>query len=60
MLRIAGLFNAQLRESLSTAPQYDRPWVVDATRFVETFGPITTTPHDQAIAETIAWCRTSR
>jgi nucleoside-diphosphate-sugar epimerase len=60
MLRMAGLFNAQLRESLSVAPQYDRPWVVDATRFVETFGAIATTPHDRAIAETVAWCRTRR
>lgn len=60
MVRLAGAFNAQIRESLSTAPEFDRPWVVDATRFVEAFGAIETTPHDQAIAETIAWCRTAR
>jgi len=59
-MRLAGLFNPLLRESTSTVVQYDRPWVVDATRFEETFGAIETTPHDQAIAETVAWARANR
>lgn len=60
MLRVAGLVNPLLREAPSTVIQYDRPWVVEATRFVETFGPIVTTPHAQAVAETVAWYRAHR
>jgi nucleoside-diphosphate-sugar epimerase len=57
MMRVAGLFNPLVREAVSTYVQYDRPWVVDGTRFVETFGPIETTPHEQAVAEAVAWER---
>lgn len=59
-MRLAGLFNPLLREATSTVVQYDRPWVVDATRFEETFGAIETTPHEQAVAETVAWVRANR
>lgn len=59
-MRLAGLFNRLLREATSTVVQYDRPWVVDATRFEETFGAIETTPHAQAVAETVAWVRANR
>lgn len=59
-MRLAGLFNPLLREATSTVVQYDRPWVVDATRFEETFGAIETTPHAQAVAETVAWVRANR
>lgn len=60
LMRFAGLFSPLLREARSTVVQYDRPWVVDATRFVETFAAIETTPHDQAVAETVAWLRRGR
>jgi nucleoside-diphosphate-sugar epimerase len=56
-MRLAGLFNPLLREATSTVVQYDRPWVVDSSRFEETFGAIETTPHEQAVAETVAWVR---
>lgn len=59
-MRLAGLFNPLLREATSTVVQYDRPWVVDATRFEETFGAVETTPHEQAVAETVAWVRANR
>jgi nucleoside-diphosphate-sugar epimerase len=60
MMRLAGLFDPLLREATSTVVQYDRPWVIDASRFIETFGPIEVTPHDRAVAETVAWFRQRR
>lgn len=57
MLRLAGLGNAMAREMRSTIVQWDRPWVVDASRFTSVFGGIDTTPHDVAVARTIAWFR---
>jgi nucleoside-diphosphate-sugar epimerase len=57
MMRLAGLFNPLLREATSTVVQYDRPWVVDASRFTDAFGPVEVTPHDRAVAETVEWFR---
>ncbi len=57
MIWAAGLFDRMTRESRSVRVQYDRPWVVDASRFVATFGPIETTPHPVAVGHTIAWFR---
>lgn len=59
MLRIGGLFDPMIRETRSVAIQWDRPWIVDASNFTSTFGPIGTTPHEAAVAETMAWFRTN-
>lgn len=59
MLWALGLFNAQLREAREVVAQFDRPYETDASDFASTFGPIEVTPHDQAIATTVAWGRTS-
>jgi nucleoside-diphosphate-sugar epimerase len=59
-MRVVGLFSPLLREATSTVVQYDRPWVVDATQFERTFGAIETTPHERAVAETVAWARANR
>ena len=58
-MRLAGIFSPLLREATSTVVQYDRPWVVDPTRFERTFGAFETTPHERAVAETVAWMRAS-
>lgn len=57
MLRIVGLVNPMIRETRSTVPQWDRPWIVDASRFTATFGAVETTPHDVAVPRTVAWFR---
>lgn len=57
MLRLAGLRDPMVRETRSVTAQFDRPWVVDATRFVDAFGAVGVTPHQQAVAETVAWFR---
>lgn len=57
MLHLAGLFNPLIREMRSVVVQFDRPWVVDASRFVSTFGRFDATSHDDAVAATLAWFR---
>lgn len=56
MMRIGGLFDPMVREMRSVKVQFDRPWVVDASRFEQVFGPVEVTPHEQAVARTVAWC----
>ncbi len=57
MLRLMGLWSAQLREAWETVPQFDRPYTVDADAFEAAFGPLAVTPHVEAIATTAAWFR---
>jgi nucleoside-diphosphate-sugar epimerase len=57
MLRLAGLFDARLREACELTDQWDRSYVTDASAFEATFGTLETTPHRAAIASTVAWFR---
>lgn len=57
MLWLAGLVDAQLREAREVVAQFDRPYVTRADDFEAAFGPIQTTPHERAVAETVAWFR---
>jgi len=55
MLAFGAVFSRQAREGRKVAHQFDRPWVVDATAFETTFGPIEVTGHDTALRQTLAW-----
>ena len=55
--RVLGLVNPALRELGETWYQRDRPFVLDATRFQQSFGPFAPTPHAQAVASTLSWFR---
>ena len=57
MQRLLGLVNPAVRELGETWYQRDRPFVLDATRFQRTFGPLPVTPLPDAVAETLAWFR---
>lgn len=57
MLRLAGLFNAELREAYELIGQFDRPYVVDATDFEQAFGTVELTSHDAALQATLAAAR---
>ncbi len=57
MLRLAGWFNRELREAREVIPQFDRPYVTDATAFEATFGPFDPTSHAVALATTLDWAR---
>ena len=37
--------------------QWERPFVLDASKFQHAFGPFEPTPHPQAVATTVAWFR---
>lgn len=58
-LRIGGLFSAPARETVEVFHQWDRPFVSSSAKFDAAFGPIQVTPHDQALAPTLAWLRTT-
>jgi hypothetical protein len=49
--------NPALRELGETWYQRDRPFVIDASKFQRTFGPLVPTPHRQAVAATLDWFR---
>jgi nucleoside-diphosphate-sugar epimerase len=58
MQRVLGLFNPTIRALGQTWYQRDRPFVADASKFTHTFGPLSMTPHREAIAATLDWYRT--
>lgn len=59
MLTLAGVFSRQLREVREVLYQFEHPFLVDASRFQETF-PAHVTPHRRAIRETVAAWSTNR
>jgi nucleoside-diphosphate-sugar epimerase len=56
-LRVAGVFDPRARESTEMLYQWERPFVLDASKFQRAFGPLEPTPHQQAVATTVAWFR---
>ncbi|MGN9844308.1 NAD-dependent epimerase/dehydratase family protein [Nonomuraea sp. H19] len=57
MQRLIGLVNPVVRALGETWYQRDRPFVADTSKFTHTFGPFAATPHTDAIAATLDWCR---
>lgn len=58
--RAIGLFNPTVRALGETWYQRTRPFVIDSSRFIETFGAFATTPHSAAIAATLDWYRAGK
>lgn len=56
IISLMALFNPMMRALKEQLYQFERPFVVDHSRFGKTFGD-TSTPHDVAIRETLAWFR---
>jgi nucleoside-diphosphate-sugar epimerase len=56
-LRLAGVFDPGARESIEMLYQWERPFVLDAAKFLRAFGSFEPTPHHQAVATTVAWFR---
>jgi hypothetical protein len=52
-MRIGGLFSVEAKETVECMYQWTAPFVVDSSAFVSVFGPLTVTPHPDAIAATI-------
>jgi nucleoside-diphosphate-sugar epimerase len=55
MVRIAGVFSPFIREFGETLYQFEKPFVSDASKYQRAFGPFEPTPHEEAVARTVAW-----
>jgi nucleoside-diphosphate-sugar epimerase len=55
MVGLAGLFVPFIREMNEMLYQWDRPFVVDDSRFRRAFGPFDVTPHRVAVERTVRW-----
>jgi len=56
MFRVVSTVSAELRELRETMYQFEEPFVVDHSKFAETFAA-DPTPHEEAIERTLAWYR---
>jgi nucleoside-diphosphate-sugar epimerase len=56
MLGLLGLFDPVVRELEETLYQFERPFIVDHSKYEQAFGS-RVTPHDEAIRATVAWYR---
>jgi nucleoside-diphosphate-sugar epimerase len=55
-LKSLGLFNPLIREITEMLYEFNEPFVVESSKFVQTFGDIAT-PHQEAIRQTLEWYR---
>ena len=56
-LRVAGVFDPRARETIELLYQWERPFVLDSSKFRRALGPLEPTPHPRAVATTVAWFR---
>jgi hypothetical protein len=54
MMSLAGLFIPGARESVEMMYEFEKPFIVDSSKFKRSFGDISTT-HREAVKQTIAW-----
>jgi nucleoside-diphosphate-sugar epimerase len=56
LVRALGLFNPLLREVAEMLYEFNAPFVVESSKFVQAFGDIAT-PHREAVRQTLQWYR---
>ena len=56
MMSIGGLFIPEARESVEMMYEFEKPFVMDHSKFARPFGDIAT-PHREAVKRTVAWYR---
>jgi len=54
MMAIGGLFIPEAKETIEMMYEFEKPFIIDSSRFEETFG-MKATPMREAIKETVAW-----
>src|SRR3970040_888466 len=54
MMRIGGIFIVSARETVEMMYEFEKPFMVDSSKFERTFGE-RATPHREAIRQTIEW-----
>jgi nucleoside-diphosphate-sugar epimerase len=59
MMRIGGLFIPEARETVEMMYEFDKPFVIDSSKFERTFG-LRATPIREAMKETVAWYKSHR
>src|SRR5829696_8024864 len=59
LLRVIGLFNPGIRETIEMLYEFEEPFVMDHSDFTRTFGDHAT-PLEKAIRETVRWYREHR
>jgi len=57
MVRIGGLFSPRTRELNETLYQWERPFLVDDTKWQRAFGPYQPVPLEEAVERTLTWFR---
>ena len=57
MMAIGGLFIPEAREMVEMMYEFEKPFVVDHTKFARAFGDIAT-PHQAAMQASAGWYRT--
>lgn len=56
MMALAGIIIPGARETVEMMYEFEKPFVVDSSKFIRAFGDIAT-PHAQAVKKTVAWYR---
>jgi hypothetical protein len=59
MLAFGGLFVPAAREMVEMMYEFEKPFVVDSSKFVQAFGDIST-PYEIAVKETLDWYKGGR
>lgn len=54
-IRLLGIVSSMLREIGPLMYEWERPFVSDASAFAAAFGPVRTTPLEEAVATTVDW-----
>jgi len=57
MMRLLGLFNKEIAETVEMMFEWTSPYVIDSSKAVKAFG-LKPTPMNEAIKETVQWCKT--
>jgi nucleoside-diphosphate-sugar epimerase len=56
-VQVEGVFNRETRAFLEFRYLFERPLVLDGSRFLAAFPEFTYTPHDEAVRQTLDWFR---
>ena len=56
MVRIGGLFSPAARETVEMMYEWEKPYIVDSSKFQRTFG-VQPTPIEEVVRESVAWYR---
>ncbi len=59
MMRFLGLFNKAMAETVEMMFEWTNPYVIESSKAEKAFG-LTPTPMQQAVRETVQWCRETK